>query len=186
MSTPSPPGAPAAPAPADARRGFLKILTGALTAGVGAVAAIPGLAFLAHPLRRATVSGGGEPVRVAVPSDVRPGQPLRVDVVGQQRDAWLRIDKVKLGACWLVRSDDGRVRALSTICPHLGCGIDWNQSARRFDCPCHGSQFDPAGKRVAGPSPRDMDEVDVLATEADIKVRFRRFRVSSRKKEPIG
>jgi menaquinol-cytochrome c reductase iron-sulfur subunit len=46
---------------------------------------------------------------------------------------------------------------LSPICPHLGCRPLWNDSANRFQCPCHGSQFDIDGEHVAGPAPRGMD-----------------------------
>ncbi len=46
---------------------------------------------------------------------------------------------------------------LSPICPHLGCRPVWNDSATRFQCPCHGSQFEFSGEHVAGPAPRGMD-----------------------------
>ena len=45
----------------------------------------------------------------------------------------------------------------SSICPHLGCRFNWNQEANRFICPCHGSQFDPEGTKLAGPAPRGLD-----------------------------
>ena len=45
----------------------------------------------------------------------------------------------------------------SPICPHLGCRPVWNDSATRFQCPCHGSQFAFSGEHVAGPAPRGMD-----------------------------
>jgi menaquinol-cytochrome c reductase iron-sulfur subunit len=170
----------------DPRRKFLKQLTGGISAVMGAVAAIPGLGFLAHPLRKETVTGADEPLRVATKDQVEPGKPTRVNVVGQTRDAWLRSDSVKLGACWLVRKPGGDVRAFSTVCPHLGCGIDWNDTTKKFDCPCHGSVFDLEGRCVEGPSPRGMDELEVVTSGEDIKVRYRRFRVSTSAKEPIG
>jgi menaquinol-cytochrome c reductase iron-sulfur subunit len=45
----------------------------------------------------------------------------------------------------------------SPICPHLGCRPAWNDSATRFQCPCHGSQFNFNGEHVAGPAPRGLD-----------------------------
>jgi Rieske Fe-S protein len=172
--------------PAEQRRGFLKLATAGIGAIIGAIALIPGLSFLAHPLRKETVTGGEEPLRVASKSEVEPGKPMRVDVLGQKRDAWLRLDSVKLGAAWLVRSTTGQLRAFSTVCPHLGCGIDWNDGTKKFDCPCHGSVFDPDGRCVAGPSPRGMDELEVVTSGDEIKVRYRRFRVATPDKEPIG
>jgi Rieske Fe-S protein len=170
----------------DPRRRFLKQLTGGVGAVMGAVAAIPGLAFLAHPLRKETVTGVDEPLRVCSKGQVDMGKPTRVNVVGQTGDAWLRMDNVKLGACWLVKNLSGEVRAYSTVCPHLGCGIDWNDSTKKFDCPCHGSVFDLDGRCVEGPSPRGMDELEVVTSGEDIKVRYRRFRVSTSTKEPLG
>lgn len=45
----------------------------------------------------------------------------------------------------------------SSICPHLGCRYNWSAEAKRFICPCHGSQFDIEGDKVAGPAPRGLD-----------------------------
>ena len=167
------------------RRGILKTLTGILGAIVGAVVAIPGVRFLWHPVSHRTISSGDEPLRVAMLDEIKPGRPLRVTVVGNRIDAWLRLDNQKLGACWLVREGD-KVRAFSTVCPHLGCGIDWNEATKKFDCPCHGSVFDADGKRAAGPSPRDMDELEVTTKDNAVAVRYVRFRVSAAKKEPVG
>jgi Rieske Fe-S protein len=142
--------------------------------------------MLLSPLTTRTASGGDEPVRVARLDELKPGEPQRRTVVGTRYDAWLRTDGVRLGACWLLRSAEGRVRALSTVCPHLGCGIDWNPESRRFDCPCHGSAFDAEGRRVAGPSPRDMDELEVTTSGDEVQVRYQRFRNSTSRREPLG
>lgn len=45
----------------------------------------------------------------------------------------------------------------SAICPHLGCRYDWNPGAKKFICPCHGSQFGIQGEHLAGPAPRGLD-----------------------------
>jgi menaquinol-cytochrome c reductase iron-sulfur subunit len=164
----------------------MKSVTGWLGAAVGALVTLPGLAFLASPLRRETVVGGKTPLRVARLGELAPGKPLRCDVRGQLIDAWSRVPDVKLGSCWLVRSQaDGNVRAFSTACPHLGCGIDWNEPQRRFVCPCHESYFSLDGKVITGPAPRDMDELDVVAEASEVKVVYRRFRVGTPKKVEV-
>ncbi len=173
--------------PTQARRAFLATLTAALGSVAGALAIIPGLGFLVGPLKRATVRGADQPLRVASDRDVKPGTPLRVTAVGQRDDAWLRLDHVTLGSCWLVRSNDiAPVRAFSTVCPHLGCGVDWNEKTGKFDCPCHASSFDLEGRRLSGPSPRGLDELEVRADGHEVLVRYQRFRNGSPKKEPIG
>ena len=42
---------------------------------------------------------------------------------------------------------------INAICTHLGCVVPWNTAANKFMCPCHGSQYDAAGKVVRGPAP---------------------------------
>lgn len=171
----------------EARRAFLGVLTAGFGAVVGALAVIPGLGFLATPLRRATTRGAESPIRVASASEVKAGKPLRVTAVGQREDAWLRLDRVTLGSAWLVRPTEGApIKAFSTICPHLGCGIDWNDQTNKFDCPCHASSFDPDGRCLGGPSPRGMDELDVKVEGKDVLVRYQRFQTGTSKKDPIG
>jgi menaquinol-cytochrome c reductase iron-sulfur subunit len=168
------------------RRGFLRMITGWLAAAMGAVVAVPGLGFLAAPLGRETVRGGKGPLRVARLAALKPGKPLRCDVRGELYDGWSRVPDVKLGSCWLVKSElDNSVRAFSTVCPHLGCGVDWNEDQRRFVCPCHESFFGPDGKVITGPSPRDMDELEVVTEAADVKVVYRRYRVGTPRKVEV-
>ncbi|MBN2369744.1 MAG: Rieske (2Fe-2S) protein [Vicinamibacteria bacterium] len=45
--------------------------------------------------------------------------------------------------------------AMSAVCTHLGCNID-HVDARGFECPCHGSVFDMAGRVVEGPATRPL------------------------------
>ena len=45
----------------------------------------------------------------------------------------------------------------SSVCPHLGCRYNWSADAKRFICPCHGSQFSIVGEHLAGPAPRGLD-----------------------------
>jgi cytochrome b6-f complex iron-sulfur subunit len=44
--------------------------------------------------------------------------------------------------------------AISAVCTHLGCII--GSSDEGFACPCHGSVYDPSGKVVGGPAPRNL------------------------------
>ena len=41
--------------------------------------------------------------------------------------------------------------ALSSVCPHLGCAVHWEQQNKRFFCPCHNGAFDASGKATEGP-----------------------------------
>ncbi|TPE45987.1 FAD-dependent oxidoreductase [Pontibacter mangrovi] len=47
---------------------------------------------------------------------------------------------------------DGVRHQCSAVCPHMGCVVSWNSVESSWDCPCHGSRFDPFGKVVTGPA----------------------------------
>jgi glycine/D-amino acid oxidase-like deaminating enzyme/nitrite reductase/ring-hydroxylating ferredoxin subunit len=50
------------------------------------------------------------------------------------------------------RRDDGTLVAVSPVCTHLGCQVNWNTAERSWDCPCHGSRFSPEGEVLHGPA----------------------------------
>jgi glycine/D-amino acid oxidase-like deaminating enzyme/nitrite reductase/ring-hydroxylating ferredoxin subunit len=50
------------------------------------------------------------------------------------------------------RNNNGRLSALSPVCTHLGCLVRWNNAEKSWDCPCHGSRFDPTGRVLNGPA----------------------------------
>ena len=58
------------------------------------------------------------------------------------------------------RDEAGEVFRMSAICPHLGCVVDWNNTERTWDCPCHGSRFDAKGSVINGPANTDLASAD--------------------------
>jgi Rieske Fe-S protein len=54
----------------------------------------------------------------------------------------------------------GQLHEFSAVCPHLGCIVTWNHSERTWDCPCHGSRFDPFGEVLNGPAIRNLPPVE--------------------------
>jgi glycine/D-amino acid oxidase-like deaminating enzyme/nitrite reductase/ring-hydroxylating ferredoxin subunit len=61
------------------------------------------------------------------------------------------------------RDDGGKLHEFSAVCPHLGCVVHWNPAERTFDCPCHGSRFDCAGKVINGPANSNLEAVSTAA-----------------------
>lgn len=50
------------------------------------------------------------------------------------------------------REPSGALHAVSAVCTHIGCLVDWNGAERSWDCPCHGSRFAPDGEIIEGPA----------------------------------
>ena len=58
------------------------------------------------------------------------------------------------------RDDEGGIHERSAVCTHLYCIVHWNSVERTWDCPCHGSRFDPYGQVVNGPAITPLAVVD--------------------------
>ena len=56
------------------------------------------------------------------------------------------------GKIAVYRDERGNIHQLSAVCPHLYGIVHWNDTEKTWDCPCHGSRFDPSGKVVNGPA----------------------------------
>jgi len=64
--------------------------------------------------------------------------------------------------------------ALSARCPHLGCTLNYDTVSQSFKCPCHGSAFTLAGRRVEGPARKDMARVPLQKlTSGDVEALLR-------------
>ena len=57
------------------------------------------------------------------------------------------------------RDEQGVVHERSAACTHLKCIVDWNSLEKSWDCPCHGSRFDPYGNVLNGPAISPLEEI---------------------------
>jgi glycine/D-amino acid oxidase-like deaminating enzyme len=51
---------------------------------------------------------------------------------------------------------DGVEHVVSPVCPHLGGIVNWNDADKSWECPLHGSRFDPDGTLLEGPATGDL------------------------------
>ena len=63
------------------------------------------------------------------------------------------------------RPDKGYV-ALSRVCTHLGCLVDYQKDKKRLLCPCHAGTYDLAGNVTFGPPPKPLQQFP-LKVEGD-------------------
>ncbi|MFL5350947.1 MAG: ubiquinol-cytochrome c reductase iron-sulfur subunit [Hyalangium sp.] len=164
-------------APPTTRRGFLGALTVLLGGVITALAAVPVLGSLFSPLRSGpSTSATDAPIPVGNVSEFPVGTPRRVELIRSVTDAWSRSEATTIGAAWVTRNADGTFTAFSTVCPHLGCGVNLDKQRNLFACPCHTSAFTLDGKYKAGPAPRGMDPLEVEVRGKQVLVHYKRYK----------
>jgi glycine/D-amino acid oxidase-like deaminating enzyme/nitrite reductase/ring-hydroxylating ferredoxin subunit len=65
------------------------------------------------------------------------------------------------------RNANGQLGALSPKCTHLGCLVHWNTTEKSWDCPCHGSRFDPHGRVLNGPAVNALEAREIPGMEEE-------------------
>jgi len=116
-------------------------------AGASALAA----AALGSACGREQAAGGPRGVRVPL-AELPPGRRLVVTWDGEPVE--------------LLRSADGKARALLLSCTHFGCPVEWREADGRYQCPCHDGRYDADGRVLQGPPPRPLRKIP-LRIEGD-------------------
>jgi len=124
-----------------ARRDFLGLAarcsaTAAFLLATLGIARLPKTAVLPSPSKK---------FRVTLPESLPPGEPYQ-----------------PAGRSVAIFRDQEGVFAISKVCTHLGCIV--NPVPTGFDCPCHGSRFDPRGEVIRGPAPKPLNWLAVART----------------------
>lgn len=81
-----------------------------------------------------------------------------LDAVQVGEGKWVKVNGEKVAVS---RDAEGNLHGCSPICTHMGCYVHWNNAEKSWDCPCHGSRFDPDGKVVTGPAITDLKKVEL-------------------------
>jgi len=200
---PSPVPAPATPTQADTdRRTALGRIALAAGCALGAAALVgPAGVALSPLLRPAEPSGAASDgwMRVALLSRFVVGAlPARVVLRKDVRDQWLVRRGETLGAVLVERLAERDFRVLSSVCPHLGCTVVWQEGQAgaepvgQWFCPCHKSAFArdgalvPAQSGPPNPSPRALDPLDWRIAGAQLEVRWVRFQTGVSERIAVG
>ncbi len=62
----------------------------------------------------------------------------------------------------VIRTGDTQYTALSKICTHQQCTVDYNASTNQLPCPCHGSVFSIGGTVLEGPANSALKKFSVV------------------------
>ncbi|HKF15125.1 MAG TPA: FAD-dependent oxidoreductase [Gaiellaceae bacterium] len=71
------------------------------------------------------------------------------------------IVRVRARKTAVYRDEEGRLHAMSPVCQHLYCFVEWNRAERTWDCPCHGSRYAAEGTAIEGPTTKDLKRRDL-------------------------
>ena len=128
------------------RRGFLLTFLG----GLGAAWA----GFLVQRRFLSPATGEAKPVQV----------PLTELPVGGVKQITYENNPVLV-----MRSQEGVV-AMSMVCTHLACKVQWQEAKQEFYCPCHQGKFDRNGEVISGPPPVPLERVPVKVLQEQVVV----------------
>lgn len=145
------------------RRQFMNLLTlGAASGAVGGML-YPVIRYFIPPSSGG--AGGGVAAKDELGNNVVASQFVATHNAGDRT----LVQGLKGDPTYLVIREDGSLESygINSICTHLGCVVPWNASENKFICPCHGSQYDAAGKVVRGPAPLSLALAHADVTEDD-------------------
>jgi menaquinol-cytochrome c reductase iron-sulfur subunit len=147
------------------RRRFLTRISLTLGAVAGAVLSIPIVAYLLSPLlnpapRVWRTLGGVNTYRIGETVSVEYEDPSPLPWAGQ----------TALTALWLRRISEDSFVAFALNCSHLGCPVDWKETAQLFLCPCHGGVYYADGTVAAGPPPLPLAQYRVRTVDGIVQI----------------
>jgi cytochrome b6-f complex iron-sulfur subunit len=133
------------------RRKFLGVCLGGFVAGMAAAVIYPVYRYLAPR------SGSGASAKVTIAeTDVPEGAAKFFEFAGS--------------SAVLVRKKGGELVALSAVCTHLGCIVQWEKDKQDFLCPCHAGHYTPDGVVTAGPPPKPLAKLPFVVANGAITV----------------
>jgi hypothetical protein len=60
----------------------------------------------------------------------------------------------------IYKDTKGDIYKLSPYCTHLGCIVQWDDTQKRWECPCHRAKYSNKGEVVSGPAKKDLKKID--------------------------
>ena len=144
------------------RRQFLNYTITGVGGFMAASMLMPMVRFAIDPVLTASASGDF-PATDLKESDLT-SEPQRVSFTVPQKDAWYDSEETRIA--WVFKDEDGEIVALSPVCKHLGCVVDWNtdkNNPNHFFCNCHNGLYQKNGKNVPNTPP--LGPLDVYRVE---------------------
>jgi len=74
----------------------------------------------------------------------------------------------------LLMTAEGEYRALSAVCTHLSCTVQYRNDLHQIWCACHNGLYDLNGRNISGPPPRPLEAFQVHVRGDEIVVSRKR------------
>ena len=74
----------------------------------------------------------------------------------------------------LLMTAEGEYRALSAVCTHLSCTVQYRNDLHQVWCACHNGLYDLNGRNISGPPPRPLEAFQVHVRSGEIVVSRKR------------
>ena len=70
----------------------------------------------------------------------------------------------------IIHTNAKRYIALSRVCTHLGCLVNFDKEKQIFICPCHGGEYDLEGNVIKGPPPKPLPRFAVKVENGNLVI----------------
>lgn len=156
------------------RRNFIVWWLAGLLTATGVVIIAPLLVFIYPP----AAGGKRQALKVTLTkalSELKEGEGIKFDA--PKNTAFVMLDGGGDNAPgdpafsgYAVRESADKINLFAVNCSHLGCSIAINTDARRFECPCHGSQFRLNGDVLHGPAAAPLSRLKWSKGDTDTEI----------------
>jgi menaquinol-cytochrome c reductase iron-sulfur subunit len=153
------------------RNEFVKVTIGVLGGTMTAAIGLPAVGYLLSPAVKAMQSSSKETWIPVGPLENYPvGTPILFSFTRSKINGWEKTTTSH--GIFIYRPNETEVLALSNVCTHLGCRVNWNETDQLYECPCHDAAFTVEGQVDSGPPPRPLDEYATKVEEGILYINY--------------
>lgn len=97
---------------------------------------------------------------------------IHIGMLEEMRIGEARMVRHGMTPFYVIRMDAEKVIAMSAVCTHVRCILNYDRERKGLVCPCHDGRFDLNGNVISGPPPKALPtyEVSVRAGEVFVRV----------------
>jgi cytochrome b6-f complex iron-sulfur subunit len=99
------------------------------------------------------------------------GRLVRIGTLDELRIGEARLVRHGVTPFFVIRTNETQVLALSAVCTHVRCILNYDRERRTIVCPCHDGRFDLSGNVLSGPPPRALPTYEVSLRAGEVFVR---------------